>query len=310
MPHLSIGVDISKDTLDIFSPDDGTFRRLDNRPDAITAWLATLPDQALIVFEATSTYDRPLRTALAASGRQAARANPLRARQFARAAGLLAKTDRVDARMLSQFGQAMPLRQLAPECPARRRLADLVQRRAQLVETRKQEKTRLKQADDPMIRQSINAHLRFLDGQVDSLDAAIRAQIETDDILAAANSRLQQVPGVGPLVAATLIAELPELGTLDRRAIAALAGLAPIAADSGQYRGRRKIYGGRRNVRRALYLAAVAGRRNNLFGKTYDQLIKAGKPTKVAMIATARKILVTLNAMLRDQSSYQNKCAA
>ena len=221
-------------------------------------------------------------------------------------AGGLAKTDRVDAVVLAELGQALAPRPTQPAEPGTTRLAELVARRDDLVGMRKAETQRLGQTSDPFLRKQIAAVLRMLRGQVQRLEAEIAAQIEDQPELAARAARLQGVPGIGPVLAAGLVARLPELGRLDRRAIASIAGLAPHACDSGLMRGRRRIWGGRAEVRRILYLAAfIASRYDQRLRAFRARLQAAGKPFKVTIIATARKLLTILNAMLRTNRAYE-----
>lgn len=234
------------------------------------------------------------------------RVNPGQARDFARAAGYLAKTDAVDARMLAVMGRALELRPAEPLQPDREQLARLHKRRDQLVAMRSQERTRRRGEIDPETASSIDQHLGWLDQQVHELDRRIRQLIAASPGLAQAERRLRSVPGIGPVAAATLLALAPELGARSSKAIAALAGLAPFNADSGQKRGKRIIRGGRKRIRDALYMAAVsASRCNNRFAAFYRSLRAANKPAKLALIAVARKLLVTINAIVRDQTAFQ-----
>jgi transposase len=301
-----IGIDIAKDHLDIFSIARNKGWRIDNQRASIRAVLRRLPRECLFVFEATSVYDRDLRHVLARAGRPFARLNPRRAREFARATGLLAKTDRVDARMLARFGATLGPAPTPEATAERQRLAALLQRRNQLVEMRKQEKTRLKQAALALLRRDIIRLIGSLSRHIDKFDRAIRDLIKATAELQRLDRILQTAPGVGPFTAATLIAEAPELGTVHRRAIAMLAGLAPIADDTGKRKGYRKIKGGRPRLRRALYLAALAAKRSPEFRPFYEKLRDKGKQPKTAIIAIARKLLTTLNAMIRDQKSFRS----
>lgn len=304
-----IGIDVSKDQLDLFSIAQDRVWCIANERDAIRALLRMLPPDALVVFEATSVYDKQLRRVLARAGRPFARINPRQAREFARATGLLAKTDRVDARMLAWFGARLaptPTREPSPE---RQKLAELLQRRNQLVETRKQEKTRLKQVDPGPVRRDIKSLIEVLSRRIAAFERAIKNLIKTSVELDHLDHTLQTAPGVGPFTAATLIAEMPELGNLDRRAIALLAGLAPLADDSGKRKGYRKIRGGRPRIRRALYLAALAAKRAPAFKPAYDRLRENGKQPKTAIIAIARKLIVTLNAMIRNNETFKQQKA-
>jgi transposase len=301
-----IGIDVSKHHLDLFEDRSGP-HRLANTSEAIQAWVAGLdPIPRLVVFEATGSYDAALRQALAAAGIAYARVNPQHARAFARALGQRAKTDPIDARLLAEFG-----RRLSPRaCPAaqavRERLALWHKRRDQLVAMRQQERTRRSESQDEEIAALIDRHIALLSQEIAAVEQTLKALIAADADLARARERLQSVPGVGPVTAVTLLALMPELGRRSPKAIAALAGLAPFNDDSGQRRGTRHIRGGRKRVRDALYMAAVtAARSSTRLGAFVKALRQAGKPAKLALIALARKILVILNAIVRDNTSFQ-----
>lgn len=306
MAENVIGVDVAKDWIDVHMQDE-TARRIAMEAAPLRRFArAAAKAGALVVFEASGGYDRPLRSALNAAGAAQARVNPARARQFARATGRLAKTDRVDARVLAEMGRRLDLAPDQPPAPERQALRALATRRRQLVEMRKQEATRLRQTDDALARRSLARCIRALDREVAAFDAAIAARIAASPDLAAIERRLRSAPGVGPVVAATLIAELPELGSLDRRRIAALVGLAPVAHDSGCRRGLRGIAGGRPAPRALLYLAALqASRRDPTFRAFRERLRAKGKSVKQCLVATARKLLVTLNAMLKAGEDFQ-----
>ncbi len=300
MPQNIIGCDLSRAWIDTCSTQDGE-GRLANTPEAVGSWAQTLPPDALVVFEATSGCDRPIIDALTAHSVPFSRVNPRQAREFAGALNVLAKTDRVDARVLREMGDRLPLRITAPASPERTRLADLLRRRRQLVEARKAEKLRLHDAGSRDIVNDIKSMIAILDRRIAKFDARIDAQIKKEPALTRQAALLRSVPGVGPTVLATLLAELPELGRLRRRQIASLAGLAPHARESGVWRGKRRIWGGRRRVREALYIAALsASRRIPALAAFRERLREKGKPPKTALIAVARQLLVILNAMLRE----------
>ena len=306
-----LGVDVAKDWIDTCDLSTGRIRHIETTPRALKAFAAKLSGDVLVVFEASGGYERPLVKALEAAGRAYARVNPRQAREFARATGRLAKTDKVDARVLAEMGATLELKPAPPADPARRRLAELVARRADLVAMIAAETNRLAQAADPFVRRDIKGLLGVLQRRRQALDKEIGAQTRASDDLASRSRRLQTAPGVGPSLASVLLAFLPELGEIERRPIASLAGLAPHARDSGRSRGRRKIWGGRSDVRRALYLAAfIASRRDPELKAMRDRLIAAGKPFKVAIIAVARKLLTILNAMIRENRDYQQKLPA
>lgn len=301
-----IGIDISKDFLDVFDGNTGHLRRIACTTDAISVFLAGLAPGATIVFEATGGYDRKLRMALDLAGIAYFRVNPSRARDFARAAGFLAKTDTIDARMLAAMGRAIALRTEAPVDPVRERLAQLNARRDQLVDMRADEKKRLLQSHAADISASIEHHVNWLTAEIGKLDAAMAQLIAATPSLQNARTVLESAPGVGPVTAITLLAQMPELGHRPGKAIAALAGLAPLNNDSGQRRGKRSIKGGRRRVRRALYMAALAAiRAVPRFKDAYNAIAARSGSAKVAIIAIARKLLVALNAMLAANTSFR-----
>lgn len=243
---------------------------------------------------------------MAAAGRPFVRVNPRQAREFARASGVLAKTDRVDARVLAEMAQRLDLPPSRPPEAARQRLQALILRRRQFVDVRKAEGQHLRTAADAMVAAGIRSLAGVLDAQIAALDHAIAGAITADAGLRATAQKLRAVPGVGPMTTAILLASLPELGQLDRRQIASLAGLAPLARDSGRSRGQRRIWGGRRRVREALYLAALsAARLVPTFARMRDRLRAAGKAPKTILIAIARRLLVVLNAMLRDGTDFR-----
>lgn len=300
-----IGVDVAKDWIDVHWLSTGQAQRLATTRPAL-ARFARAARGGLVVLEASGGYERPLLEALARAGVAYARVNPARARDFARAKGWLAKTDRLDARTLARMAGPMELEPSRPADPERVRLADLVARRDDLGGLIRSERNRLGQARDAGIRRGIASLLKVLGRHLAKVTAVIEALVQTDPALAAPSRRLRSLPGLGPTLAATLLARLPELGRLTRRQIASLAGLAPHACDSGLHRGQRHIRGGRAEVRRALYLAAfVASRYDPTFKAFRARLQAQGKPTKLALTATARKLLTTLNAMLRDGSDYR-----
>jgi transposase len=301
-----IGIDVSKHHLDLFHPHSGP-GRLANTPEALAAWTATLvPAECFVVFEATGFYDSALRQALTGAGIAYARVNPEQARDFARALGRRAKTDPLDARMLAEFGRRLTPRAAPALDPARARLALWHKRRDQIVAMRQQERTRLSAIADPEIAALVASHIAHLTQALATIDAKLKRLIAEDQELSRSQARLRTVPGIGPVGAATLLALLPELGRRPPKAIAARAGLAPFNCDSGQRRGARQIRGGRKRVRDALYMAAVtAARSHTRLGAFARALRAAGKPPKLVLIALARKILVILNAITREQTTFQ-----
>lgn len=298
-----LGVDVAGDWIDVFDAANNRSVRVTN--DKLETFAKGLAPDAFVVFEATGGYERPLMDVLEAAGLRHSRVNPRHVREFARATGHLAKTDRVDARVLAEMGSALDLRPARPVDANRRRLADLTARREDIVGQITAEAHRLTMARDPFVRRSIGRLLGVLRGQRAAIEKEIARHISACGKLSTDAARLRTAPGVGQTIAAVLLARLPELGHLDRRAIASLAGLAPHACDSGNRRGKRHIWGGREDVRRVLYIAAfVASRCDPVLKAARDRMKAAGKPTKVAILAIARKLLTILNAMLRDQRDY------
>jgi len=300
-----IGIDVSKAALDVFDAETGTAHRLVNDETTIAAFLTTLPADAVVVFEATAPYDMALRRALDAAGLRAVRVNPSRARDFARAAGFLAKTDAVDARMLARLPEALDMPNAAPLDPTREQLLALHRRRDQLVDMRAMERGRRADETDPKSRKSLQNHIDWLTRAIAALEADIEAILARPECAERA-ALIGSVKGVGPVTVLTLMALLPELGARSAKSIAALAGLAPLNRDSGRHRGKRHIAGGRRRVRRALYMAALSAiRRNERFKRHYLAIKQRSGRAKIAIIAVARKLLVILNAMLKSRQPFQ-----
>lgn len=307
LPQNATGVDIAKDWLDLHDTSTGRTWRIDNTAEALSHLMPELTG-TFVVFEATGPYSHALETSLAGAAIVHARVNPRHAREFARASGVLAKTDRVDARLLARMALALPLVPARPCPPGRRRLAALSARRDGLTGMLVQEKNRLSATHDKHIRHDIEVSIRFLVRRRDQIDTRIETCKQEDPDLSRLDQRLQGVHGIGPVVATILIASLPELGQVDRRAIASLAGLAPHACESGYSKGTRRVWGGRANVRRAMYQAALSAcRGKGPMAAKYRDLKAAGKPSKVAIIAIARKLLVILNAMVKDNQPFNDQ---
>lgn len=306
IPLRCVGIDVSKRMLDIFDEAVGAPERIANAAQAITEQVARWRcGNVFVVFEATGVYDRALAEALQQAGIRFARINPARARDFARAGGRLAKTDAIDARMLAAFARTMAPAAGQPPKPARNALASLAKRRDQLVQMRAQEKNRRSEARDRELIEDIALHLDFLNTAIKVIEAKIKALIRAEPEISEQARLIRSAPGIGPVACMQLIAQMPELGQIGPKQIAALAGLAPLNVDSGSYRGKRAIGGGRKRVRDALYMAALnAVRREGSFKTFYQRLRAAGKPAKLVLIAVARKLLATLNAMLRDRKIY------
>lgn len=307
------GVDVSERQLDVHLLPDGasySFAHTEAGIGRLVTWLASR-ERPLLVVEATGGLERTLVAALGRAGIAVAVINPRQVRDFARAAGLLAKTDRLDARILALFALRMRPEPRLPGSEADALLVGLVLRRRQLVVLRDAERNRRRRIAQPVLRRSLDDHLAWLSAEIATIEAAMEARLEA---LAADRERaalLTSVPGIGTLTAASLLALLPELGRLDGKAVASLAGVAPFARDSGLMRGRRTIWGGRKPVRTALYMATlVATRHNPTIRAFYQRLCAAGKPKKLAITACMRKLLVILNAMLTTRTAWQTATPA
>jgi transposase len=307
-----VGIDVAKDRLDLARSDSATAAAaaaFANDPAGIAAVVAHLaplgPALAVVVVEATGGLERPLVDALLDAGLPAALVHPGRVRHFAKALGVLAKTDRLDARVLARFGQLAAPRLAEKRSANRAALQALVGCRRQLAVTRAQQANRLAATTHKPARKAIEKVVATLDKQVASLDRQIRDLVDADDDFKHLDGLLQGVPGVGPTLSATLAAELTELGETDRREVAALVGVAPLNRDSGKASGKRAIAGGRTAVRCVLYMATVAACRCNPVIKTFsDRLRAAGKANKVRLVACMRKLLTLLNAMVREDLTW------
>ena len=297
-----VGIDVSKATLDVHLEPSGRHWSSVNTGAGIAELLDQLRtlDISLVVLEATGGMERAVTQALAQTGIAVVVVNPRQVRDFAKAIGKLAKTDRIDAKVLARYGQAVrpPVRSLASQ--AARELQELVTRRQQLVEMISAERNRRGSCHSSSARAQIDRHIEWLNEEVKQLDEQIQAQLNQSQQWQQQQQILQSVPGVGKVTASTLIALLPELGQLSRQQIAALVGVAPINCDSGKMRGKRFVMGGRAAVRSALFMAAlVATRFNPVIAAFYHRLLERGKARKVALVACMRKLLVMLNSMLK-----------
>ena len=300
MSQPTLGVDISKAMLDVFDPRTSRFHRFPNDADGRQALIALAPDA--VVFEATGPYSGPLERDLRNRGILQFRVNARQAREFARASGQLAKTDRIDARLLSVMADRIDLHPHCPPTPEVVILGELQAYRHDLLEARKACKNQLERYRDPGLIRRLKARIQSLSRQITAIDTQIADHINAHESLRTRAKVLASEQGVGPVTMTTLLAYLPELGQLNRRAIASLSGLAPHAHESGHFRGPRRIWGGRAHVRRALYMAALsASRYNDRLKEVYRNMIERGKPPKVALIALARKLITILNARLRNQ---------
>lgn len=301
-----VGIDVSAKRLDVaigsgaleaFANDDAGVTALCTRLAALTC--------ELIVLEATGGYEALAVATLAGAGLPVRVINPRQVRDFARATGTLAKTDRLDARVLRDFAERIRPVVLPQKTEEERELAAIVGRRRELVQMLTAERNRLKLATTA-VRKDITVHIRFLEKRIDDTDDELRRQIREHESFRLTDELLQSVPSIGKVSSSTLIALLPELGSMSHRKIAALVGVAPFNDDSGLRTGRRRIWGGRSEVRNVLYMATVSALRfNPPIRATYLRLVAAGKPKKVALVACMRKLLTILNAIVRDQSPWK-----
>jgi transposase len=305
---MFIGIDVSKDRLDVHVRPSGeafaVARDEAGLEDLATRLRALAP--ALVVLEATGGFEGIVAAALAAAALPLAVVNPAQVRAFGRATGRLAKTDRLDAALIAHFAEAIRPSPRPVASEQAQALAELVTRRRQIVEMIGMESNRRRQARSPKVLRGIARTLAALQATLAELDREINDQIRGSPAWCAAEDLLTSVPGVGPITARTLIAELPELGHITRRRIAALVGVAPINRDSGTSRGHRAIAGGRTGVRNVLYMAALtAVRRNPAIRTAYERLRARGTPPKAAIVAAMRKLLTILNAIIRDAKPWQ-----
>jgi transposase len=308
---ICIGIDVSKDRLDLAWRPTGERWTAPNTERGIRAICRRLrtPEPTLIVLEATGGLELPLTGALAAAGLPVVVVNPRQIRDFAKATGRLAKTDTLDAAVLAQFAEAVrpPVRPL-PDA-ATQALSALLLRRRQLIGMLTAEKNRLGSAPAPL-RTGIRAHITWLEGRLADLDEELACAIRESPLWREKDDLLHSTPGVGPVLARTLLASLPELGTLTRQQIAALVGVAPLNRDSGRFRGSRRVWGGRAHVRAALSMGTLVATRFNPVIRAFSQrLCAAGKAKKVALTACMRKMLTMLNAMLKHQTPWTPQCA-
>ena len=307
-PSVFVGIDIAKEHLDVHvRPSDRVFRVAHDE-----AGLAALGEQlsaaapTLIVVEATGGYEIDVVAALAAAGLPVVVVNPRQIRAYARATGQLAKTDVIDARLIAAFAERVrPAVRPLPDAQTRA-LEEAVTRRRQLVEMLKAETNRRRLVRDPRIQRRVDAHIVWLKQAVKDLDDDLQATIRSSPLWRETDDLLRSTPGIGPVTAFTMLAELPELGRLSRHKIAALVGVAPMNRDSGEFRGRRMVTGGRTSVRAVLYMATVSAIRGNPVIKAfYERLRRNGRPPKVALTAAMRKLLTILNAMARDHRAWR-----
>lgn len=304
MQKMVAGIDVSKDWLDVALGAESL--RVANEAAGVGGLIVRLQAVSveLVVMEATGGYETQAASAIAGAGLKLAVVNPRQVRDFARATGQLAKNDRIDAHVIAAFGQAIEPEIVRLPDEQTRELQALVLRRSQLVGMRVQEANRLAQMQGAM-RKQIKSHIAWLDRAIDEVNTDLTARLRQSPAWREKDELLRSLKGIGPITSGTLMTSLPELGELDRRAIAALVGVAPFNRDSGAFRGRRAIWGGRAQVRHTLYMAATSAIRSNPVIKPfYERLIARGKPHKVAVVACMRKMLTILNAMLRTKTPW------
>jgi transposase len=311
--QVCLGIDVAKATLDLHFLPAGQEHTLPNTSAGHHQLRKLLPepDRCLIVLEATGGYERELVADLLDAGYRVAVVNPARVRDFAKALGLVAKTDRIDARVLALFAQKVQPtpREKTPEKQAE--IQQLVARRRQLIDLRTQESNRWETTKAKAARKSIQAVLNTLERQIRDIERAIEALVESDDDWRHKAQLIESVPGLGGVTATTIVADVPELGQLNRQQVSALVGLAPYNNDSGPRKGKRSISGGRKSVRAVLYMAALAARRCNPVIKAFaDRLAQHGKPFKVVLTACMRKLLVILNALVKSGQPWKPQLAS
>ena len=309
--EVFVGIDVSKDFLDIaVLPGEHTWRVAREQavlPSLITQLRTLTPSR--VILEATGGLEALVAAALAGAGLPVVVVNPRQARAFAKATGALAKTDVIDAKLLAQLGQALapPVRALKDEDT--RELEALLTRRRQIVEMLTMEQNRLHTAAK-RVRAGIMAHIRWLTKRLDDVDGELKGTVASCEALRAKDELIQSAPGAGPVLSTTLLASLPELGSLNRRQIAALVGVAPFNRDSGTLRGAKRVWGGRANVRTVLYMATISAIRCNPDIRAFHTRLRAaGKQPKVAITACMRKLLTILNAMVRNHTLWHAQTA-
>ena len=309
MEQVFVGIDVSQDRLDVHVLPSGEAFVVTRDGKGLEELIARLCERTptLVAVEATGGYEKIVAAGVAGAGLPLVVVNPAQIRHFAQAVGKRAKTDPIDAAVIARFVQAVrpEIRPMADEEAGL--LAELVTRRRQVIEMLVAERQREKRASNARVRRSLARHIKMLEKELPAVDDDIDTLMRSSPVWREKEDLLVSVPGIGKTLARTLLAELPELGTLDRRSVASLAGVAPYTRQSGRWRGRSMIGGGRSAARSALFMAAlVASRRNPLLAAFYQRMLTAGKPKMVGLIAVARKMLTILNAILRDQRPWQN----
>ena len=310
-PPNFVGIDVSKAALDVAVRPGGTAFRVANDPRGLAELVERLRPlrPALVVLEATGGYELPAVAALQAAGIPAAAVNPRQARDFAKGTGRLAKTDRIDAQALAHFAEVVRPEPRPAGSAEQRALDALLTRRGQLVEMRVMESNRLAGVADAAVRAGIERHITWLDAELSEAERQLSEAVRASPAWRERDELLRGIPGIGPVVSRALLAALPELGVADGGRLAALVGLAPYADDSGTLKGPRRIRGGRADVRRALYLAALSASRRGPLKDFAERLRSRGKKAKVVLIAVARKLLVIANAVIRTGRPWQPELA-
>ena len=307
-----VGIDVSKSTLDVCIEPAVQTLHVTYDEAGIKQIVVRLKEvnPTLIVMEATGGLEVRIASELAGKGLPVAIINPRQARDFAKATGQLAKTDKVDAAMLAAFAQAIRPQARPLKDADTRALDDMVSRRRQLIDMRVQETLRLGTAASKPLGKSLNKHIVWLDKRIAEIDTDLTSRLRKSDVWRTKDDLLRGIPGVGAVTTLTMLAKCPELGKLNRREIAALIGIAPLANDSGKHRGKRFIWGGRADVRAVLYMATVSAISHNEAIKAFaDRLKKAGKPPKVVIVACMRKLLTMMNSMLKNNTPWNPKIA-
>ena len=302
-----VGIDVSKRWFDVATRPGGDKWQTSNDDVGIAGAVERLKQVApkLIVLEATGGFEMRLAAALAAADLPVAVVNPRQVRDFAKATGKLAKTDAIDAEVLAHFGEALKIEPRPIPSEEARKLDHLLSRRRQIVEMIVMETNRLSSSHEPVVRKDLQEHITFLKMRLGDADKQLQDGIRDSPVWRERDDLLQGVPGVGRVLSTTLLIELPELGQLNRKQVAALVGVAPLNVDSGTSNGRRRIWGGRPAVRAALYMATLSATRwNPIIRVFYQRLIAAGKPKKSAIVACMHKLLIILNAMIRSRTAW------
>jgi len=307
-----VGIDVSKSTLDVCIEPAVQTLHVAYDESGIKQIVVRLKEvnPTLIVMEATGGLEIRIATELASKGLPVAVVNPRQVRDFAKATGQLAKTDQVDAAVLAAFAKAIRPQARTLKDADTRALDDMVSRRRQLIDMRVQETLRLGTAASKPLEKSLNKHIAWLDKRIGEIDTDLTQRLRKSDVWRTKDDLLRGIPGVGPVTAVTMLAKCPELGMLNRREIAALTGVAPLANDSGKHSGKRFVWGGRADVRAVLYMATVSAIKHNDAIKAFaERLGKAGKPPKVVIVACMRKLLTIMNSMLKNNTPWSPKIA-